>query len=248
MSLRFHLAPGRGLRSALRDELHALRRRNVRLKPETDPEVDRAIVERWFDRASWVAWCEDRQGRARAMCTWRTFAWHDGRAPRVGIAGEFFFIDPGLRASPFTAYAALRVALRVLLDARASEVWVGAAGAYLQSSLALARQLGEVVYLGEPGLGDEARRFLCALVEASEASLSEDDLVTMRTVPPEVSAGWVRRHEGEDAYRRYLVRNPRWHEGVGVVIGAKVSGRAFRESARVFGRRLVRRRPSRPAG
>jgi hypothetical protein len=240
MSLSYRIARGADVPPAVADDLLRLRLRNMRLKPETDPDVDRAIVARWLSRASWVAWAEDTAGVPRGMVTWKSFRWQHRRDDHPGILCEYMFFDREIRATAFVARCAFRVLSRVLRDARSAEVWIGGGGAYIQTCVSLAKHAGGVHYLGEPGVPDKARSFLERISREAEVSVSPEGLVTMRTQPHEVTAEWTRRNSALGAHQRYLALNPRWQEGLGVIVGAKVNAWSFLRSARVAARRLAR--------
>jgi hypothetical protein len=238
--LRHRVARGADLAPAFVDELLALRLRNVSLKKDTDPATDRRKFHAWVQNASWVTWAEDDAGAPRGMFSWKLFRWTHHGAPRVGCVGDYVFVDAPFRGTAVMAGFVLRLLGRILWDARGGEVWLGGAGGYPQSCVALARQLGEVVFLGEPGTPDEARAFLDRLTREADVEASPAGIVTMRTLPQSVSPGWLRRNESEEAYRRYLALNPNWKDGLGLVAATRLSVPSLARGVAIAARRAVK--------
>ena len=191
--MRYFDVPGAQLVAADVERLWRFRLRFVRLKPEVDPPVDLEKFHALLVSATTVYWGENHAGDICGMLMSKQFDWEHRGQRRKGLLAEYAFVDPAYRGTTTAMVALLKASARMLWRLRRPEVWLGSVG-YLQSCVAATRYMGEVHYLGDPGLPDEAQSFMQHLLHHANVTPLQDGRVVMRTIPPTPSAGWMRRH------------------------------------------------------
>lgn len=216
--LDISLQQGTTLDDAAIDEMLALRAQFMRLKPGVHPADDRALLAAWLRAPGCtVAVARDRAGALQCFMDMNSRRVEHGGHAHVVCYSNFGFASLAYRSHPAYAIGNLEnlsvhgyrhgLTLRLL--------WTGAA--YPASFIAIARTFPRVWACSDP----EAPPRLVSVVDHAapqifgDGWLPHERLVRMRTLPPPHAP---KSPEGQAALRRYEARNPRWHEGYGLMI------------------------------
>ncbi len=214
LSLQYVLA----LDDADIDEMLALRAQFMRLKPDVDPAEDRALAARWLRApGTTVAIARDREGALQCFIDMSSrLVEHHGQA-HVVCCTYFVFASLAYRNHP--AYV-LGNFWNLLAQSRRNGfvprmLWITAP--YPTSFRASSRAFTRVWAGRDPDIPPMVGALVdrVALEVFGESWMPEQRLVRMRTLPPPYVP---ESPEGRAVFERYEAMNPRWREGLGLLM------------------------------
>lgn len=220
------------------DAFYEFRARFVDLKPTTDPARDRAAFGDFVRRAD-DAWVWVRDGRVCGT----VFHRHERHVLR-GRVHSFTFSEYGytaVRGHPnLILGGAAAYVSRYLRDPRRPAYFGGFA--YAKGFIPFAMAIPDVWLLGEEGMPEEERVLAAHLAAEWGGSRwdPERHVYSFATLPRETPNTPRERHRRALAHYERL--NPRWSEGMGLFMLARIDHRSLTSVAFAALRRALRRR------
>lgn len=201
-----------------------LRSAIVALKPDRDPEVERARFERTLRASASVARLIDRRGIPVAILSFRVLDTHHARRPIRLLLGGYGFVDRAHRSSPWVMLMYAGAFLRAA--SLRPEVEQFFTGLNYPASLVRLPSFGETVFLdGDEGLSP-LQRFVLEQVREHLAGDAWDEAleaVDMPTLPEPPSPRWLARYEEDPLFLRFVARVPDWQLGYALPVAMEVS-------------------------
>jgi hypothetical protein len=222
--LHLKIIPGRDLTPELLRQMSALRRSIMTIKPDVDLDADFdwfASICRASHRA--VLFFDEHQ----ALAGMYVFLLRRGRTAQgrryLLVVFEFGFLLPQYRANAVLLRSGLRVICLMLAQWRGESLWAGGVG-YPAGMLVVGKVFDDLVLRGETGLSAHQTALLEDITQEICAAKWNPDSgrVTMATVPPHMSAGWLAHAATQPLYARYMRLCPDWAQGFGLPWVARV--------------------------
>jgi hypothetical protein len=234
--------PGAALAAGDVDEMWALRARIFALKHDQAPAADRTKFARIIRTSQRVLRLRDHGGTLRGMMCflWEELEDHSG----VVFTPEYGFFDEGYRGHPMFMIGGLPVLLRVMAEARGRPLWMAGIG-YPKSMRSGARLLAPLWSLQDDALPEDARAMLLQVLGTLGGPDADPSRGTapMPTLPEPAP---LPEHQGA-FWRRYEALNPKWPDGIGLVMGGRVGIPTVARVLADMGRRRPRTRQTNDA-
>jgi hypothetical protein len=225
--LRIRYIRPSGITSELCRKLWDLRLRNIRLRPDVNPEDDYRSFEKYFTDGTTAVTFWDSAGELQGFYGWNQKRLRIEEQDFLRVVAEYVFMNPEYRGGPEFAFSGIPLATPLLFKyPRASKVIVGVGypATYISCKLSAPR----VVTLQSPAITSGERKLLedFAAEQGGDGFDRASGVVRMRTVPivPRQSSS---REAVRAALAEYEAQNPRWKEGYGLPTLVDVSWAAL---------------------